>query len=99
MNKRSVTEGEAYNELQDLALYLSKLLRNNYITTLLLPSKKTLEAQYKQYDELGIPYCIFLNDATLRDGIAWLRSRDSTLKEQVHVADMVNYVEKIFKNF
>lgn len=73
---------ESLNELQDLALYLTKLLRQNYITTLLLPSnvKKTLDAQYKQYDELGIPFTIYLNENTLKDGIAWLRSRDSTLK-------------------
>lgn len=70
------------NEIQDLAFYLTKLLKNQYITTLHLPAnaKKTVEAQYKQYDELGVPYNIYLNEGTLKDGIAWLRSRDSTLK-------------------
>lgn len=97
----SSTNAEALKELQDLALYLTKLLRNNYITTLLLPlnTRKTLEAQYKQYDELGIPFTIYLNENTLKDGITWLRSRDSTLKEQVHVAELVRYIEKIYKNF
>ncbi|XP_044760094.1 DNA polymerase subunit gamma-2, mitochondrial [Coccinella septempunctata] len=97
----SSSNTELFKELQGLALYLTKLLRNNYITTLLLPSnaRKTLDAQYKQYDELGIPFNVHLNEATLKDGIAWLRSRDTTLKEQVHVAELVRYIEKIYKNF
>lgn len=89
------------SELNDLALYLTKQLRSNHVSTLLLPSssKLTLEAQWKHYDELGIPYNILLNEGTLRDGIAWLRSRDTTLKEQVHVTDLVTYVEQLFKNY
>ncbi|KAK9887681.1 hypothetical protein WA026_000003 [Henosepilachna vigintioctopunctata] len=97
----TLPKSELLDELQDLTTYLSKLLRNNNITTLLIAEnvKKTLEAQYRQYDELGIPYTVVLNEATLRDGIAWLRNRDTTLKEQVHVADLVSYVEKIYKHF
>lgn len=89
------------NELNDLALYLTKQLRTSHISTLFLPrsTKLTLEAQWKQYDELGVPYNILLNDGTLRDGIALLRSRDTTLKEQVHVTELVTYVEQLFKNY
>lgn len=70
------------SELSELALYVSKQLRANYISTLLLPSsaKHTLETQFKQYDQFGIPYTVILNDKTLVDGISQLRSRDTTLK-------------------
>ncbi|KAJ8931380.1 hypothetical protein NQ314_015716 [Rhamnusium bicolor] len=89
------------SELNDLALYLCKQLRTNHISTLLLPSswRHTLEAQYKQYDQLGIPYNVVLNENTLKNGIAQLRSRDTTLKEQVHVTDLETYVEQLFKNY
>ncbi|KAJ8975493.1 hypothetical protein NQ317_016369 [Molorchus minor] len=89
------------SELSDLALYLCRQLRTNNVPTLYLPSsyKNTLEAQYNQYDELGIPYNVVLNDNTLKNGIIQLRNRDTTLKEQVHVSDLVNYVEQLFKNY
>lgn len=69
-------------ELNDLALYLTKQLRAMNVSTLLLPSstKFTLEAQFKQYDQLGVPYTVILNDKTLVDGISQLRNRDTTLK-------------------
>ncbi|CAG9839687.1 unnamed protein product [Diabrotica balteata] len=88
-------------ELEDLALYLCKQLRANHVSTLYLPSssRNTLEAQYKQYDQLGIPYTVVLNERTLNDGIANLRSRDTTLKEQVHVTELVTYVEQLFRNY
>lgn len=87
-------------ELNDLGLYLTKQLRAVNVSTLFLPSstKFSLEAQFKQYDQLGVPYSVILNDKTLVDGISQLRSRDTTLKEQVHVTNLVSYVEQLFKN-
>lgn len=69
-------------ELKDLALYLTKQLRGINCSTFLLPSSYilTLEAQFKQYDQIGIPYTVILNEKTLVDGISYLRSRDTTLK-------------------
>nr|CAI5823090.1 unnamed protein product [Callosobruchus analis] len=89
------------SELSDLALYLSRQLRTHHISSLLLPSasKLSLETQYKQYDQLGAPYTAVLNENTLKDGILYLRSRDTTLKEQVHVTDLITYVEQLCKNY
>ena len=69
-------------ELSELSLYLTKQLRNIGISTLLLPdvAKKSLESQFARNDEMGIPYTVVLNDATLRNGIVGMRSRDTTLK-------------------
>ncbi|CAG9773779.1 unnamed protein product [Ceutorhynchus assimilis] len=88
-------------ELNDLALYLTRQLRTKHVSTLFLPSssKLSLDAQWRQYDELGIPYGVLLNEKTLKDGLVLLRSRDTTLKEQVHVTDLVSYVEQLFKNY
>jgi DNA polymerase gamma 2 len=63
-------------------VYLTKQLRGAGISTLLLPdmAKKSLESQFSRNDELGIPYTVVLNDASLKNGIVGLRSRDTTLK-------------------
>ncbi|XP_044253326.1 DNA polymerase subunit gamma-2, mitochondrial [Tribolium madens] len=89
------------NELKDLAIYLCRQLRKSHISCLYLPSsyKNTLDSQWRQYDQLGVPYNVLLNANTLKNGIVLLRSRDTTLKEQVHVADLPSYVEKLYENY
>lgn len=84
-NLKSVLVAANISELTDLALYLTKQLRTNHVSTLFLPSssKLSLEAQWRQYDELGVPYNVLLNEKTLKDGLALLRSRDTTLKVRV----------------
>ncbi|XP_049817230.1 DNA polymerase subunit gamma-2, mitochondrial isoform X2 [Aethina tumida] len=88
-------------ELKDLALYLCRQLRDNHVSTLYIPSsyRQKISSLYQQFDQMGVPYNVVLTDSTLKDGIAFLRSRDTTLKEQVHVSDIVKYVEKLFKNY
>lgn len=88
-------------ELRSLAMFLCKQLRANHVSCLLTPSsyKHTLDSQWKQYDEMGVPYEVILNENTLKNGIAQLRSRDTTLKEQIHVTDLSNYVQELFKNY
>lgn len=52
------------------------------MSSLLLPSasKLNLDIQYRQYDQLGVPYTVVLNENTLKNGIIQLRNRDTTLK-------------------
>ncbi|XP_069692338.1 DNA polymerase subunit gamma-2, mitochondrial isoform X2 [Periplaneta americana] len=97
----SASSASTGEELSQLSLYLTKQLRIAGVSTLLLPdvAKKSLEAQFARNDELGIPYTIVLNDATLKNGIIGLRSRDTTLKEQVHVTDLKSYMEQLLKNY
>lgn len=78
----AIVDKETTEELKQLATYLCKKLRTNNVSSLLLPSssKVLLEQQFLQYDELGVPYTIMLNESTLKNGIAYLRSRDTTLK-------------------
>ncbi|XP_017776115.1 PREDICTED: DNA polymerase subunit gamma-2, mitochondrial [Nicrophorus vespilloides] len=88
-------------ELYDLAQYLCKKLRTNNVSSLLLPKCTTdkLEQQYLQNDFIGVPYTVILNEGTLKNGVALLRSRDTTLKEQVHVSELPEYVDLLFKNY
>ncbi|KAL1498219.1 hypothetical protein ABEB36_009053 [Hypothenemus hampei] len=97
----AVTTASTLLDLNDLALHLTRQLRSVHLSTLLLPicSKISLDAQWKLYDQLGVPYNILLNEKTLKDGLVLLRSRDTTLKEQVHVSEIVNYMKQLFENY
>ncbi|XP_031346500.1 DNA polymerase subunit gamma-2, mitochondrial [Photinus pyralis] len=97
----SATKSSTLEELSSLALYLCRKLRDGHVSCLLLPMtiKTTLESQWAPYDEMGVPYTVILNETTLKNGISLLRSRDTTLKEQVHVTKLPAYVEQLFKNY
>lgn len=97
----SITGNSNKQEMQDLSLYICLLLKNLYISCLLLPNrdKSTLERQYDMHDRLGVPYTIVLNENSLKNGVILLRSRDTTLKEKVHINDLPIYIEKIFRNY
>ena len=101
------TDASIGEELSQLSLYLTRQLQNVGISTLLLPdvAKKSQESQFSRNDELGIPYTVVLNDATLKNGILALRSRDTTLKVsagsitclQIMVTWVVTYCTQIDK--
>ncbi|KAF4528063.1 hypothetical protein B566_EDAN012025 [Ephemera danica] len=88
-------------DIADLAGFLARVLRQAGVSTMLLPDlgKKSLESQLVRYDELGVPYCVVLNEGSLKNGILALRNRDTTLKEQVHVAEIKSYVKILMKNY
>lgn len=78
----AITRSKSTDDLIDLAWFLCRDLRAHHISCLFLPtaSKFTLEVQWRQYDQMGIPYCVLLNDDSLKNGIVLLRSRETTLK-------------------
>lgn len=80
-------------ELQDLALYLCKLLKNQNIPTFLIPNshKIDLDSLWKQFDEMGVPYNVYLNEESLKNGIILLRNRDTTLKVAL-LTNIFNYI-------
>lgn len=69
-------------ELRQLSIYLGLNLKKAAVSTLLAPNiaKKSLDLQFTDADCLGIPYTIVLNESTLDDGIAGLRSIETTLE-------------------
>lgn len=97
----TATQSSITDELGSLALYICKQLRTEHISSLLLPSavRNTLDLQWNQYDQLGVPFTVVLNEGTLKNGISLLRSRDTTLKEQVHITKLPTYVQQLFKNY
>lgn len=89
------------DRLLEVAKHMSRSLRQDGLTTLLLPdiSKKSHDAQLARNDEMGIPFTIVLSDSTLNDGIIHLYSRETTLKEQVHISKIPDYMKLLVKNY
>ena len=70
-------------EIKQLAEFLSRGLHQNGLSALLPNTnlaKKSLESQVALNDALGIPYTVVLSSSTLNNGIAGLRSRETTLE-------------------
>nr|CAD7460102.1 unnamed protein product [Timema tahoe] len=97
----SASSSSTSEELSQLAVYLTRQLRKAGVSTLLLPdvAKRSQESQFLRNDEMGVPYTAVLNDNTLKTGILGLRSRETTLKEQVHVSELENHVGLLLRNY
>ncbi|XP_042303505.1 DNA polymerase subunit gamma-2, mitochondrial [Sceloporus undulatus] len=54
----------------------------------------TLEQLYTKYDEMSILFTILVSDATLENGIVQLRSRDTTMKEMMHISRVKDFLIK-----
>lgn len=85
------------DNLSSFALDLRRMLYMHQINTFVaeLKSESDLEAKYDQLDELGVPYCILVPTTVAKDGICWLRNRDTTLSEQIHVSQLVKQFSMI----
>jgi len=83
-------------ELRELASYLSMSLRRAGLLTLPIPPD--LCTTLTHHDCLGVPYTIVLTMATLTSGILGLRSRDTTLQEEVHVSKLTSYMLQLLNS-
>ncbi|XP_051014872.1 DNA polymerase subunit gamma-2, mitochondrial [Acomys russatus] len=75
---------------------LKELLANGisvwpgYLET--MPS--SLEQLYSQYDEMGILFTVLITETTLENGLIQLRSRDTTMKEVMHISKLKDFLSK-----
>ncbi|XP_034241987.1 DNA polymerase subunit gamma-2, mitochondrial [Thrips palmi] len=97
----NLSDSSVSDRLLEVAKHLSLSLRQKAVSTLMLPDiiKKSQDLQINRNDEMGIPFTIILSDSTLNDGIIHLYSRETTLKEQVHISKVPDYVKLLVKNF
>ncbi|XP_030317474.1 DNA polymerase subunit gamma-2, mitochondrial isoform X2 [Calypte anna] len=58
----------------------------------------SLEQLYTKYDEMSVLFMVLITDATLENGVVQLRSRDTTMKEMMHISRLkdflMNFTEK-----
>uniref|UniRef100_A0A671FDD0 RNA helicase n=1 Tax=Rhinolophus ferrumequinum TaxID=59479 RepID=A0A671FDD0_RHIFE len=49
-------------------------------------AQSSLEQLYSKYDEMSILFTVLITEATLENGLIHLRSRDTTMKEMMHIS-------------
>ncbi|XP_064378790.1 DNA polymerase subunit gamma-2 isoform X2 [Dromaius novaehollandiae] len=54
----------------------------------------SLEQLYTKYDEMSVLFTILITDATLESGVVQLRSRDTTMKEMMHISRLKDFLTK-----
>ncbi|KAM4672864.1 DNA polymerase subunit gamma-2 isoform 2-T2 [Amazona ochrocephala] len=54
----------------------------------------SLEQLYAKYDEMSVLFMILITDATLENGVVQLRSRDTTMKEMMHISRLTDFLTK-----
>ncbi|NXP06437.1 DPOG2 polymerase, partial [Thinocorus orbignyianus] len=54
----------------------------------------SLEQLYTKYDEMSVLFTILITDATLENGVVQLRSRDTTMKEMMHISRLKAFLTK-----
>ncbi|XP_074927974.1 DNA polymerase subunit gamma-2 isoform X3 [Chelonoidis abingdonii] len=61
-----------------------------YLETMQTP----LEQLYAKYDEMSVLFTVLISDATLENGVVQLRSRDTTMKEMMHISRLKDFLTK-----
>ena len=61
-------------------------------------NQKQLLQKFEEFDRIGIPYTIILDESVLKFGLFKLRNRNTTISETIHLSDVGNYVIKIFNS-
>ncbi|XP_054988008.1 DNA polymerase subunit gamma-2, mitochondrial [Sorex araneus] len=54
----------------------------------------SMEQLYSKYDEMSILFTVLITDATLENGLIHLRSRDTTMKEMMHISKVKDFLVK-----
>ena len=99
------TDDAINQELTDLARYIELTIneQDSSINILNELSHKNLDQKqllqyFEEFDQIGIPYTIILNESVLKNGLFKLRNRNTTISETIHLSDVKNYVIKIFNS-
>ncbi|XP_040496324.1 DNA polymerase subunit gamma-2, mitochondrial isoform X2 [Ursus maritimus] len=56
--------------------------------------QSSLEQLYSRYDEMSILFTVLITEATLENGLIHLRSRDTTMKEMMHISKVKDFLIK-----
>ncbi|KAJ7317986.1 hypothetical protein JRQ81_004148 [Phrynocephalus forsythii] len=84
-------------ELRQVCQGLFKELLENGVSVwpgYLETTQLTLEQLYIKYDEMSILFTILVSDTTLENGVVQLRSRDTTMKEMMHISRLKDFLTK-----
>ncbi|XP_013396698.1 DNA polymerase subunit gamma-2, mitochondrial isoform X2 [Lingula anatina] len=92
------SQDHSTSEMREVADYVGLLLSESGIMALHL-KESTLDSIYTKMDESGIPYCVIIDEKTFINGVVSLRSRDTSLKDQLHLSDVNWCLVKILETY
>ncbi|XP_006814771.1 DNA polymerase subunit gamma-2, mitochondrial-like [Saccoglossus kowalevskii] len=75
-------------ELREISEHLAKELRLSGVNTLYVCDAMTLDQHLVRFDEMGVPFTVIINEGTLKTGVIGMRSRDTALREQMHITEV-----------
>lgn len=78
-------------KLKDLGRYIELNLTNEKINVLFGDNLQT-------FDDLGIPFVLMIDKNSFNQGVIQIRDRETTWKEQIHLAHVVPRMVKIFQH-
>jgi glycyl-tRNA synthetase (class II) len=58
-------------------------------------NENELNKAYEHLDEMGVPFNIYLPSSITKNGICFVRNRDTSLSEQTHIDRIANYFNQI----
>lgn len=79
-------------ELMDKAREVYKMLKAKFMTA--WDDRGNIGKRYLAQDEIGTPWCVTVDYATLEDGMVTVRDRDTTKQERITVDKLVIYFEQ-----
>lgn len=47
-----------------------------------------------RYDEMGVLFTVVISENTLESGLIQVRSRDTTIKETMHISEIKNFLSR-----
>ncbi|XP_065899338.1 DNA polymerase subunit gamma-2, mitochondrial-like isoform X2 [Dysidea avara] len=78
--------------------YLAEELRQHRMKTVFCEDvNKSLNENYKESDEVGVPYCIVVDPVTLENGVVAVRSRDTTLLEYIKSSEVCRTLKPLLR--
>ncbi|XP_015735043.1 DNA polymerase subunit gamma-2, mitochondrial [Coturnix japonica] len=61
-------------------------------------TQASLEQLYTKYDEMSVLFMVLISDSTLENGVVQLRSRDTTMKEMMHISRLKDFLIKYIES-
>ncbi|XP_055448377.1 DNA polymerase subunit gamma-2, mitochondrial isoform X1 [Psammomys obesus] len=88
-------------ELRQVCQGLLNELRENGVSVwpgYLETMHSSLEQLFSKYDEMSILFTVLITETTLENGLIQLRSRDTTMKETMHISQLKDFLVKYLRS-
>ncbi|XP_076871997.1 DNA polymerase subunit gamma-2 [Brachyhypopomus gauderio] len=57
-------------------------------------TQTSMERQHARYDEMGVLFAVTISESTLKNGLLQVRSRDTTIRETMHISEIKQFFLK-----